>query len=170
MGFNNVRSRKIAQRSPPPPSCVKLHCTPLLWRHHKPDGVSNDRQLDRLLNRLFRRRSKKISNPGVTSLCQGNPPVTGGFPSQGASNAENASIWWRHHDLMRICSQYLTPIVYFSILYSAISSVVRATLRVGHSFTIFLLQLAERKMSRFRPAKCRNERGEHHKIYRISRK
>ena len=27
-----------------------------------------------------------------------NSPVTGGFPSQGASNAENISIWWRHHD------------------------------------------------------------------------
>ena len=23
---------------------------------------------------------------------------TGGFPAQGASNAENVSIWWRHHD------------------------------------------------------------------------
>ena len=25
-------------------------------------------------------------------------PVTHGFPSQRASNAENVSIWWRHHD------------------------------------------------------------------------
>ena len=25
-------------------------------------------------------------------------PVTGGFPSQRASNAENVSIWWHHHD------------------------------------------------------------------------
>ena len=24
--------------------------------------------------------------------------VTGEFPTQRASNAENASIWWRHHD------------------------------------------------------------------------
>ena len=29
--------------------------------------------------------------------CEGNPPVTGGFPSQRASNVENDSIWWRHH-------------------------------------------------------------------------
>ena len=29
---------------------------------------------------------------------QGNPSVTGGFPSQRVSNAENVSIWWRHHD------------------------------------------------------------------------
>ena len=27
----------------------------------------------------------------------GNSPVTGEFPSQRASNAENLSIWWRHH-------------------------------------------------------------------------
>ena len=29
----------------------------------------------------------------------GNSPVTGEFPAQGASNAVNASIWWRH----RVC-------------------------------------------------------------------
>ena len=28
----------------------------------------------------------------------GSPLVTGGFPSQRASNAENVSIWWRHHE------------------------------------------------------------------------
>ena len=30
-------------------------------------------------------------------LYEGNSPVTGEFPSQRASNAENVSIWWRHH-------------------------------------------------------------------------
>ena len=29
-------------------------------------------------------------------LC-GNSPGTGEFPAQMASNAENVSIWWRHH-------------------------------------------------------------------------
>ena len=47
--------------------------------------------------------SKKISNLQVTGLCAGNSPVTGEFPAQRASNAENISIWW-HHDL-----QLLTP-------------------------------------------------------------
>ena len=28
----------------------------------------------------------------VTGLCDGNPPITGGFPSQRASNVENISI------------------------------------------------------------------------------
>ena len=35
----------------------------------------------------------------VTGLCEGNPPVTGGFPSQTASNAENVSIWWHRGKL-----------------------------------------------------------------------
>ena len=29
--------------------------------------------------------------------CAGNSPVTGEFPPQMASNADNVSIWWRHH-------------------------------------------------------------------------
>ena len=33
----------------------------------------------------------------VTSLCAGNSPVTGEFPTQMVSNAEIFSIWWRHH-------------------------------------------------------------------------
>ena len=33
----------------------------------------------------------------VTGLCVGNSPGTGEFPAQMASNAENVSIWWRHH-------------------------------------------------------------------------
>ena len=38
----------------------------LQWRHNESDGVSNHRRLDCLLNRLFRRRSKKTSKPRVT--------------------------------------------------------------------------------------------------------
>ena len=50
-----------------------------------------------IVNRLFRRRSKKTSKPRVTGLCEGNSPVAGEFPAQKASNAENVSIWWRYH-------------------------------------------------------------------------
>ena len=50
-----------------------------------------------LLNRLFRRRSKRTSKFSVTGLCAGNSPMTGEFLAQRASNAENVSIWWRHH-------------------------------------------------------------------------
>ena len=34
----------------------------------------------------------------VLALCEGNPPVTGGFPLHRASNADNVSMAWYHHD------------------------------------------------------------------------
>ena len=70
----------------------------LQWRHNGHDSVSNHQPYDCLLNRLFRRRSKKISKLRVTGLCSGNSPGTGEFPAQMTSNAENVSIWWRHHE------------------------------------------------------------------------
>ena len=70
----------------------------LQWRHNVRAGVSNSQPGDCLLNRLFRRRSKKTSKLRVTGLCEGNLPVTNEFPAQRASNAENVSIWWRHHE------------------------------------------------------------------------
>ena len=67
------------------------------WRHNGHDGVSNHQRPECLLNRLFRRRSKKTSKLRVNSLCGGNSPLTDEFSAQMANNAENASIWWRHH-------------------------------------------------------------------------
>ena len=69
----------------------------LQWLHNERDSVSNHRPHDCLLNRLFRRRSKKTSKLHVTGLCDGNSPVTGEFPAQRASNVEILSISWRHH-------------------------------------------------------------------------
>ena len=69
----------------------------LLWRYNDRDGVTNHQTDDCLLNRLFRRRSKTPSKLRVTDLCLGNSPVTGDFPAQRASKAENYSIWWHHH-------------------------------------------------------------------------
>ena len=71
----------------------------LRWCHNGRDSVSNHQPHDCLLNRLFIRRSKKTSKLRVTGLCVGNSPWTGEFPAQMASNAENVSIWWRHHVL-----------------------------------------------------------------------
>ena len=69
----------------------------LQWRRNERDGVPYHWRLDCLLQRLFRRRSKKTSTLLLTDLCGGNPPVIGRFSSQRASNAENVSIWWHHH-------------------------------------------------------------------------
>ena len=70
----------------------------LRLRHNGHDGLSNYQPHDCLLNRLFRRRSKKTSKLRDTGLCAGNSPGTGEFPAQMGSNAENVSIWWRHHE------------------------------------------------------------------------
>ena len=68
--------------------------SPLQWRHNEHDN---------LLNRLSKRRSKKTSKLRVTGLCGGNS-FNGDrwIPPQRASNAENFSIWWRHHESRKI--------------------------------------------------------------------
>ena len=93
--------------------CTKLSCSCLYFskiinhssylfcisvsRHNERDGVSNHMRLDCLFKRLFQSRSNKTSKLRGTCLCDGNPPVNGGFPTQSDSNVENGSIWWRHH-------------------------------------------------------------------------
>ena len=65
----------------------------VLWRHNERDYVTNHQPHDFLLNRLFRRKSKKTSKLRVTGPCDGNSPATGGrwIPRTKASNAENVS-------------------------------------------------------------------------------
>ena len=99
-----VCAYRLAKNSPVQQCIPPLHyaqrCrglpSPLQWRHNEHHGGSNHRDADYLLNRLFRRTSKKILKLRVTSLYYWNPPVTSGFPSQRSSNAENVSNWWRH--------------------------------------------------------------------------
>ena len=74
-----------------------LSTVSLRRRHNGYDSVSNHQPRECLLRRLIRRTSKKTSKLRVTGLCAGNSPETGEFPAQMASNAENVSIWWRHH-------------------------------------------------------------------------
>ena len=105
----------------------------LLWRHNGHHGVSNHQPHECLLNRLFKRRSKKTSKLRVTGLCVGNSPGTGEFPAQMASNAEKISIWWRHHGtliylygwkLVKFCELQYSPKWYDFIwlfLYASLS-------------------------------------------------
>ena len=74
----------------------------LQWRHNVCDCVSNHQPRDCLLSRLFRRRSKETSKLRITGLCGWNSPMTGEFPAQRASNAENVSIRWRHHETISL--------------------------------------------------------------------
>ena len=42
---------------------------------------------------------RKYQSSVSLALCAGNSPVTGEFPAQRVSNAENVSIWWHHHGI-----------------------------------------------------------------------
>ena len=84
------------------PACISLQ-----WRHNESDGVSNHLRLHWLLNCWFRRKSKKTSKLRVTGLCVGNSPVTSELPAQKASDAENISIWWRHHNILEIAVAWI---------------------------------------------------------------
>ena len=95
-------------------NCDKIVALTLHWRHNEHDSVSNHQPYDCLLNRLFRRTSKKTSKPRVTGLCAGNSPVTDEFPAQRASNAENVSIWWRHHEVRTVAVPFLPACVAIS--------------------------------------------------------
>ena len=79
----------------------------LRWRHNGRDGISNHQPHDCLLNRLFTRIiSQKTSKLRVTGLCV--------FPAQMASNAENVSISWRHHEIWLLGNFYDSCILHFT--------------------------------------------------------
>ena len=59
----------------------------LQWCQNYRDGVANPRSLDYLLSRLLMGTDQR-KHQSSTGICERNPPVTGGFPSQKASNAE----------------------------------------------------------------------------------
>ena len=55
----------------------------LHWRHNDHDCVSNHQPYDCLLNRLFRRKSKRTSKLHVTGFCVGNSPGPVNSPHKG---------------------------------------------------------------------------------------
>ena len=75
-----------------------------LWRqcnghHNEHQGISNHWQLNCLFKFCFWLISKKTWKPVLLAFCEGNPPVTGGFPSQRFSNMESISMWSCHHEV-----------------------------------------------------------------------
>ena len=70
----------------------------LLYGENTHHGASaHGRATNAKFKRIYVR--KDLNNIRI-QLCAGNSPGTGEFPAQMASNAENVSIWWRHHDAM----------------------------------------------------------------------
>ena len=97
------------------PALKIYHQKALQWCHNECNGISNHQRPDSLLNRLFRRRSKKTSKLCITGLCLwGESTLDWWYPSQRASNVENDSIW-RHHGLPSLySSEMLFEILTFS--------------------------------------------------------
>ena len=111
----------------------------LQWRYNGCDSG--------FLNRLFRHRSKKTSKLRVTGLCAGNSPEAGEFHAQMASNAENASIWWRHHVHHRsqmACYAFrltdpLSPVFHQSTNVNPILSILSRYSAIQHPYQIWLI-------------------------------
>ena len=83
---------------------ICLHLTALLMREisitttsHERHKVSHYVSFDCLLNSLCGPVSPKYQGPHYWPTVMGNSAVTDEFTAQKASNAEKASIWWRHH-------------------------------------------------------------------------
>ena len=92
LGLNVLNQMDLAHLIPSD-SCTLLHstffCANLItvtsksptWRLKSP-----------ALDCLFQPKSKKISKPALLAICERNPPATGGFPSQRASNTQHFSM------------------------------------------------------------------------------
>ena len=82
----------------------------LQWRHNESDGVSNPWRIDCLLNHLLRRRSKKTPKLRVTGFCVGIHRGPVNSRTKGLyCDAENVSIWWRHHEDWMVLKHIASP-------------------------------------------------------------
>ena len=82
-GLNDFFWRLIFGDANIPHFVVSFLLETLQWRHNDHDCVSNHQPRGCLLNRLFRRRSKKTSKLRVTGLRVGNSPGPVNSPHKG---------------------------------------------------------------------------------------
>ena len=75
----------------------------LQWRHNGCDSVSNHQPHDCFSTIYSDTDQWKHQSSALLALCAGNSPEAGEFPAQMDSNAENVSIWWRHHVKLKFC-------------------------------------------------------------------
>ena len=113
----------------------------LQWRHNRHEGVPNQQPHDCLPSRLFKYRSKKSSKRRATGLCAGNSPVTGEFPAQRASSAENDSIWWRGSCGLLSCWYELHPGICARILQQLVLCCRQVTITYTHIRQVTALAL-----------------------------
>ena len=66
---------------------------------HEHHGITDHHQpLECLFMSLFVLTSNRHQRLALLALCEGNPLLTSGFPSQRASNVESMSMLWHHHE------------------------------------------------------------------------
>ena len=108
---------------------VWCHYNTLQWRHNDHDGVSNHQPHGCLLNRLFRRKSKKTSKLRATGLCVGNSPGPVNSPHKGPvtrkmfpfddvimSTPKMESVIMMQHLQAKCNSWYLISLIWWVIL------------------------------------------------------
>ena len=90
--------------------CISLHWNDVKWMIWRLKSAAI-----RLFFNSFRwPPSQRISNSELLALCEGNPPITGAFPSQRASNAKNVFILRRHYVWKEKLLSYVhSPVLYF---------------------------------------------------------
>ena len=91
---------------------------------------------------------ENIKAPRHWPLCGGNSPVTGEFPAQRASNAENVSIWWRHHESYSHQAEAVKQSKLWSVTELTLTSVHPANRSTGGSISSVHVYLPECKQSR----------------------
>ena len=101
-----------------------------------------------------RHRSKKTTKLRVTGLCVRSSPVTDEFPTQTASNAENVSIWWRHHANQNF-KEEIKHLLWICLLHSPINFVLE----------ILQVQSVDHCL---RSVHCSNQNGQHMQIHKQS--
>ena len=94
----------------------------LQWRHNDLDDVLNHQPYGCLLNRLFRRRSKKTSKLRVTGLCAGSSPGP-------VNSSHKGPVTWKmfpYDDvIMRHCRNYLVHIGYVPRIHSNLEIIAK---------------------------------------------
>ena len=73
---------------------VQVYISTLRWRHYGRDGVSNHQPHDCLLNRLFRRRSKKTSKLRVTGHLMTSSDIGRKLPCHESTSAWRGLLPW----------------------------------------------------------------------------
>ena len=99
----------------------------LRWRSIRHGGVSNRQpHLTIVYSTVYSGADqRKHQSSASLAFVRGNSPGTGEFPAQMASNAENISIWWRHHGSMTWSTHVVILCTFHVLVYACVLLVWR---------------------------------------------